>query len=766
MLYLNPPFYMFEGVPVVGDYQDPYQFYYYPDRPHLAVDEKGRPAIRFIAFKADLDEIEPGEDHATGFLVFDTSLAWSESKLRKVAQKIQDDRKLDQLPRLSPLLYKGGTVRLMFLDRTSEVTSDDPNKDKPKDENEPKKERWVPFLEASGVPSLYGENRAIFSAMLTKEATSLLFGAFEGFMPAGVIYDLTYVGMQRAFNVHVEADWEQVYHYIREQFSADLLFFSVETDKIISELEEKKIVKITASLEGVGDEGMEGEFNNVRKELQELVLDKFFKSAVNPNKPDEDPTADQIVDTLRDLGHIGSPQIGYSRKELDISEIRTIEVDYTVTRAVERRISPQAHLSLFFEDYNLTRDQVVTVVNGKDALWDEVEFDISVNTDFTSEGISAIAVDVYYGLPLANHPEDLPSTWSFLLDKANNRVKKAAWFNPDVGHQFRYRYTVFFAPGSIPGAQKSLSSGWQDHEGNLVVITPSDLYQLRQVEAVLTRNFPFDRYPQVHVHLQYKDPKTNWIYEDSTLLDQQTLRLPLALRIGRDAISDVNYRFSYLRSNGEKIDTTWQTTASDMILVQDPLPTMLSVRLLVGGDRSKIANLLVDFKYEDPENDVFESGSIILDSTNLSKVNEWKIPLVDPHKRRYSYNQTLIDIDGNMTQTGWIEEEKTTLPVGVIYAQIMEVQPELIGIPLSSRGLDMIKLNLRYKDLSNNYTTETQMQFTQPGKGEVWRVPLKKANLRDYQYEVIYVMKTGFERKVGPISSRDTFLVISSVPPK
>ena len=65
---------------------------------------------------------------------------------------------------------------------------------------------------------MYGDNRAIFSAVLTKEATQLIYDAFDGFIPAGVVYDLTFVGMQRAFNVHVSADWEQVYHFLDERF--------------------------------------------------------------------------------------------------------------------------------------------------------------------------------------------------------------------------------------------------------------------------------------------------------------------------------------------------------------------------------------------------------------------------------------------------------------------------------------------------------------------------------------------------------------------
>ncbi|MEM8806326.1 MAG: hypothetical protein AAGF01_09905, partial [Cyanobacteria bacterium P01_G01_bin.38] len=136
---------MYEGVPVVGDYHDPRQFYYYPNRPHLAVDEQGRPAIRFIAFRENLDEIEDDEDHAVGFLVFDTSLAWPEDTLKKVARKIQDDLELDQPPRLAPLPYRDGTVRVTFLDRTTQPPGEGAEGEPETPPLEaPSEEKWVP----------------------------------------------------------------------------------------------------------------------------------------------------------------------------------------------------------------------------------------------------------------------------------------------------------------------------------------------------------------------------------------------------------------------------------------------------------------------------------------------------------------------------------------------------------------------------------------------------------------------------------------------
>ena len=766
MLYVHPPFYSYEGVQVVGDYHDPRQFYYYPNRPTLAVDEQGRPAIRFLAYRANLDEVAEGDDHVAGFLVFDTSLAWPADTLRKVAQKIQADLDLDDPPRLAPLPFTRGTVRLMFLDRTTTPPGEEQEDEEP-DETEPARERWVTMLESSGVPSLYGENRAIFSAALTKEATALMFGAFEGFMPAGVIYDLTYAGLQRAFNVHVEANWEQVYHHLTERFAVDLVFVSINTQEILDELEQKQLITITASLEGVGEEGMEAEFNQVRRELEQLVLEKFFTPVVNPHQQDP-PNLTDGLSTARSIINMVHhwPSVGYQRLELTATEVRSIQADYTMLRAVERRIAPQAHLSLFFEDYRLTRDQVVTVVDGKDAMWQELGFELSANADFGGDGIAGIAADLRYGAPPDAPDGGAVDSWSFLLTKDQPRFKRSAWLRPEVGDRFQYRYTVHFAPAALPGPKLSLSSGWIEKHGTLAVITPAELYQKRSVEAQLARSFPFDRYPQVHVHLRYVDPHTGWRFEDAALLDQGQPRLPFAFRIRRGAPPEVQVQCTYLRADGEVREMPWETRTGDLVLIQDPFPNQLVVRVVVAGDRKQIANLFVDFKYEDDEAGVSESGTIAIDPSTINQAHQWRVSLENPEKRRYSYNQTLIDTDGNVTQTGWIQEERTTLPVGMVHVMRMEVTPELVGPPLGDSGLELIKLTLRYEDAANAVRAEKQLRFAQPGRGEPWVLQLKDAAARDYTYEVVYVQTSGFERRLGPLSARDTFLVVSSTPPE
>ncbi len=764
MMYLHPPYYMIEGVVVAPDYDDPYQFYYFPNRPHLAVDN-GHPAVRLLVYKADLDELTPEEESVAGFFYFDTTLEWPEETLKKVATKIQQDRDLDRLPRLTPLLYKDGSVRLIFLDKTTPLPGEEEeNGNNGNHEEPPPTEQWVIKLESSGVPSLYGENRAIFSAVLTKQATELLYNAFDGFIPAGVVYDLTFVAMQRAFNVHVSADWEQVYHFLAEKTSVDLFFFQSQVEEITTELLDKQIIKIEASLEGVGEEGMENEFNAVRKELQQFVLDKFFKPVPFPDKQDVNPIEDRVIDVLGDLRTLGYPSVGYSRRQVDISEIRSLDIDYTVNRAVERKIAPQAHISLFFEDFQLTREQVVTVVNGADDFWKTVDFNVSANADFDGDGLFGIGVDVAYGTD--SHPAPLQKpvvTWATLLNKTTPSFQKSAWFDPKAGRDYAYRYKTFFTPTALPGPEMEITSDWQYDNGNVLVISPAKLYQKRRVEFQLAKGFPSDLYPQVQIEMEYNDHAIGWQYHDSEVIDPSSPRAIFNFRARRSATAAVSYRFLFSHASGP-VQSEWQTTDSDLVLVMDPRPNLFRVNVLIAGDRSKIQELLLNLFFEDAVDGHVETKFIRINQSNINDLHEWIFAPTDAKQHRYSYSQVLIDTDGNMVETGLVQEEKPTLAVGTLYAKRWEVRPELVGPPLAENGIEKVKVNLHYRDDVNNVANDKQIIFGKPGKGESWLLELKDPAKRFYTYDLVYVLDNGFERKVGPFSSSDTFLILSSQP--
>ena len=114
MLYLNPPYYLIDGVSLMPDHVDPLQYYFMPWEPHLSVlTEQGRriPKIQVIKFTG---RPTPGSEIISGgFLDFDCNLGITPDKLAAVAETLRGEAGLPGLPRLAPVPLIGGTVRMM-----------------------------------------------------------------------------------------------------------------------------------------------------------------------------------------------------------------------------------------------------------------------------------------------------------------------------------------------------------------------------------------------------------------------------------------------------------------------------------------------------------------------------------------------------------------------------------------------------------------------------------------------------------------------------
>lgn len=763
MLYLNPPFFSYEGVVVGRDYSDPLQFWYYPNRPRLATDEHGRPAIRFLVYKEDLDEIEGGDEVGAGFLFFDTVLSWPEETLKKVAQRLKQDLDLDGEPRLAPLLFKQGKTKLIFLDRVSAPVGP---VNPPPDDGTPS-EDWVTVLESAGTSSLYGENRAIFSVAMTKKAAALLLGSFDGFIPAGVVYELTYVAMQRAFEVKVEVDWSVVYHYVRQFDEQRFLFFTDDSEKIVADMVEKKIIKITGSLEGVGDEGMEGEFEEVRKQLTQFVFEKFFEPKVNPKELLDKDIPGSILALLGGIRTVGQPfQFGCSKRELDDNELRQLNIDYTMSRAVERVIAPQGHLSVFWEDFApaITRDDVVTVVSGDADIWRQVEFRVLGIAKFDDAHVNSIVVDVAYGAMDGGVPAASAKRHSVLLDAKNPQGTISNWYDPDIGTTLHYRFTVALGPDAVVGDGVVLTSPWKPAADGIVPVNPLELYSERTVEFQRSRLIPKDVFPEILVHLSYVEPESGWKHQTSGLLLADGLPFKPSFRVPADAPAEVEYRCEFARAGANALDSGWLSSAEDLVTVNDPRSNLFTVRVMV-GDRTGMEQILVDLVYEDQDNEVHEVGSMTISKENVNAEHTWVFHRVDPSRTRYRYNQVLIQTDGTVTAPGWVQSESDTLLVGKLYASRWTVQPELVGPSLEASGLEKVVLSIDYDDDANSYHEHSEQVFLGPGKGEPLQLELRDPNLRRYRYSVRYVQTNGFERRIGPRSASDTFLVVPAAPP-
>lgn len=741
---------------VFPDFSDPTQFYYLPNFPHVAKMIDGTPAIRLLVYREDLDTVAENAEDAVAFLSLDVDLSWEPDVIDRAASRLRADNNLEQKPRLTPIFFRSGAVKLMLLDAaTPEPTATGTPAT-------PVATEFVAKIMGAGSPSLYGDNRAIFQAKLPKKGAAALQGALDGVTPIGVVYTLTFAGLQPAFNVKAHVDWQKVYDHWSEREGGSFLFVEVDIQKSIDKFVEDKIITIDVTVEGVGEEAMDAEREKAMTAIRQLIFEKFFEATLKREDSAGNSTVDNVVDGLASVAKNGltlGMGYSYSRKEVNVEELRSLDLDWSARKATERTIYPQAHMHNLLTDGGITREQLVTIVDGADDLWKVLPFRVDAAAAWEQDGIVGIEVLIEY-----DDDDGNAHTWNPFLTKDAPSATKREWMDRRGGNGFRYRYKVSFQDDTVPGPRASVDTGadWIVHEGTVLVVHPRDLYDTHELEVATIPGFPYDRFPAVQAVLRYRTEDGSFEHYEDGVLSAAKASFSTRFRVDQGVPGQRELRLAYIGAEGRRVETPWMPMPQDQWVVEDPEGDTFTVRALVAGDRKNVANLIVDLEYQDAEHGIFESGTLQFDPQTIATPQTWSIHLADPTRRRYRYRMTMISTDGEFIQTGWIATDATTLPVGEVYVRRLTVQ---LATGVLAAHVEAVDVLLAYHDAAHDLHQEQSFRLG-PNANAEWTVQLADAGRRDYQVTMTWIMDDGFNPKVGPTTRNDTFLAVPSKAPE
>ena len=199
---------------------------------------------------------------------------------------------------------------------------------------------------------------------------------------------------------------------------------------------------------------------------------------------------------------------------------------------------------------------------------------------------------------------------SVFLDKGHTKVARREWMDRAGGNGFRYQYEVVFADGAIAGPRNKVKSKWLPNEGTMLVVTPRDLYDSMVLEVGAVPTFPFAHWSVVQVFFRYRADDGSFEYQKDGVLKSGAASFITRFRVDKNVSGLREVRLSYRSVTGTRLDTPWMPMPQDQFVVEDPFGPEVQVRAIVSGERRNIANLLVDFEYEDSANDIFETGSM------------------------------------------------------------------------------------------------------------------------------------------------------------
>ena len=267
MLYHDSPA-IIRGITLFRDYNSNGLFYYAPNSPRLTL-EAGQPMFQLLVHR-EIGTAASGVQGG-GFLIMTTDLGVPAATLEQVRNEI--GARYGVQATLAPLPVKSGTVRVTILDSGASGTDGT------------RAIRFVENVIASASPSLYAEERAAFTAELSKQGAALMKASLraEGATAVVVVYDLNYVGLLPAYNVKITIEFRQSYEHLRSRMQMNTLWFKSDIDQEMETLRKSGAIKIEETVfETQTTEDAAARMEKLNTLAKELAQWTFFKPGLNP----------------------------------------------------------------------------------------------------------------------------------------------------------------------------------------------------------------------------------------------------------------------------------------------------------------------------------------------------------------------------------------------------------------------------------------------------------------------------------------------------
>jgi hypothetical protein len=751
MLYLNPPFHIIEGVSLFSDHADPLQYYYLPMMPKLttiadSVTGQKIPQIQLIKYR--------GKAGNGGFLNFDVNIGIEEATLEKIRGKLRQIAGLNQAPRLAPVQIVDGTVRLLlFGKQTGDVAN--PTSTTP---------QFVLKIDQAAKPSLYGDNQAAFSVALDQYGVTVMEKALQGEMsPIGIVYSLEYLALRPAYSVRLNVDWDRVQKHLDEHFGIDAIFVSIDIDKAVDELIEKRAIVLEADTfipEGEDESAVLGRRDQAVNEVREMITDAFFKPSIDPVKEEKDgwDKAALVADRVSRIATTGgwSSMGSFSYKKLDYTRIdrKSLNVNISERTTVKRTIYPQGHLSgltRIIQQQGLDLSRFVLSVDLDDPWFERRKLAVISRANFEEDSISSINVRLNYG--------NTPTNVLLESSSAKTQVEWASIVTTNaMQRDINAQYTVTFK--GIDGNERPIlvKSAPEVFDGDNFEINPRELYSIVHV-PIVALSFPWDRYPQVEVQLKYTDEQSGIRMDDTLLLDQTHSDQTWKMFVRDPKQTQFQYKLIYRAADNRDIVTTFNNNDDERITLRDPRPNKRSLTVVSSLDWNLVERAFIDLIYDDSKNDVYAEQSFEF-SKDDSASKSLKVDLVNPDYRKVAYQVTLLFKGGRMLEVppSVTNDRRIILRTDMHGHRIVTVQPKKVDF--ANKRLHEMQVELRYEDEDAGLSFSDLLNFESSNDSSTFEFDYADDQKSTYEYRVTYRYLNGLSRSTDWTSASSEVLLV------
>lgn len=734
-----------EGITLFADHADPLRFYYVPDVPRLRRRSDGTPELSLLKYRLD-----PGVHQALGggLLSFTVDLSVPQERLDALRARVSRHFGLSGTPQLGPIVADSGQCELVLIDRSSASPAAG---SAAVGGTEVADESLIERLLGGTSPSLFGDNAAMFAAVLSAEGVALMEGALRGGgLPAGVVYALKVTCLRPALRATLRARWEQIYHYYENRFHGGQLLLAADIGATITTLIERQDIQIEID-ELVPSDQRTQVYEQAVQRAQTYVLEELFKPTLTQDTAPAPEPEGGLLATIGGVikGVLGAFSFTYTLRQVDRAELKTLSYQLHVARAEQLTLSPQGALTLLAQSEQgpsppVDVDRLIVTVDP--AASSELRFDVGVLLDLASEEIDHIEVFLSYG---ERHQ-------TLILDADSPRQTFLAWYRAELGLRVSYRYAVHFRADST-GDGSVVQSALQRTEARVIRINPCDLYQ-RVAVRVVAQGIPFDRFPLVLCDVQVKTPDSGMVQQQTLELSAQAPEKTWRVRAQLGVALRTLARLRYVDAQGVQLERDWEDIEPGTWIIGNPFPDVMDVPIL-GSARfgSDVSRLVVELKADADPSHV---ATRIL--TREQPFATWSVPLSDPRNRGYQYRVTVHTVRSEVRPGRWLPgpPDGGKLVVGEGIARLREVQLMFLGRSFAELRLLGIKVRFQFEDQEAGLTAEHE-QWVQDTKTPIrWSYPVADTQRQSYRYQLTLVGITGAQRMLDAVTTQELLVLV------
>jgi hypothetical protein len=751
MLFLQPPFHIIEGVATMRDHANPLQFYYLPAMPKLStvpdpVSGLDVPQVQLLKFR--------GGAGSGGFLTFEVNLEIEPAQRDAIMAELKRVHRLDEQPLLAPVVLEDGTVRLMMLGHAS--GGEEPS-------------RFVVRIDppVASKPALYGSNQAVFSAELDQEGVQLVEASLlKGeMMPVGVVYSLDFFALRPAFTVQVTADWHRVQTQLQDSFGFDVLFSSVEIDKVVDKLVEDRVIVINVDSflpEGEDAGSWVGRRDQAINDFKDMVLDNFFEPSLEPEREEEDGW-DRFVHTTERLsllaatgGLAGVAKFRHVKRDLTRIDTKRLNLVMNERVTVKRSIYPQAalkglgrRLRELVASGAVDRSRFIQEVDLDDPWFKRREVKAHALVDFDHDDVDSVNLTVNYG----GQPQTLRLTKT---DASGVRGWNSIVVGDAMRREVEYEYRVNFRNVDTTERPGFRQSPKLVAIGDEFEVSPraERLYFL-DVITFGADALPWHRFPSVSVETRYHDERNDIRLAETFLLTQQKPEATwkrFRLDPERD---DYDVRVTYLAADHRDVTVDWRTTNQERCLVRDPRPATRTLQIVPAVPWALVTMVVVDVEYVDAANGVHERQSFSFLNTDQDRLPKtFTAHLVDPEQRFVTYTASILLSDGRLV----------SIPPSMTAAATVFINPNMRGhravlvrpadVNFAALGMLRMEAELTFADEDAGLSFADRFSFPSAKESRFFEYDYVSADRNRYRCRVRTVHANGLvhERDLGDLN--------------